>query len=365
MSEKPALQLLSLGAGVQSTTLVLMSASGELPKLDGAIFADTGWEPQAVYTHLDKLEREVLEPAGIPLYRVSEGNIREDALDPTHRFASMPLFVIGPCSMCLGSGEVARLRATEALRAKAPEWVRRLAAWLETTPEGLADVEPYAGRCPTCSGTGRQRGMARRQCTSEYKLKPIKRKVRELLGYPHPHPVPRGLFVEQWVGISKDEVHRAKDSGIKYARNIHPLLDLGMSRRDCLRVLHQQGWTSVAKSACIGCPFHGNSTWRQMRDSSPEEFKDAVEFDAAIRGRHARANAQQEPLRGQMYLHSSGKPLDEAPIDRRGRKELEAAQTDMLALLADIEVGVDVDAFDAEVGFEQGCGPWSCRSDGA
>lgn len=326
---KPALQLLSLGAGVQSTTLVLMSVSGELPKLDGAIFADTGWEPQAVYAHLDKLEREVLEPAGIPLYRVSEGNIREDALNPGHRFALMPLFVIGPCSMCKGSGEV------------------------------------NSGRCPTCSGTGRQRGMARRQCTSEYKLKPIKRKVRELLGYPHPHPVPRGLFVDQWVGISKDEVHRAKDSGIKYARNIHPLLDLGMSRRDCLRVLHQHGWTSVAKSACIGCPFHGNSTWRQLRDSSPEEFKDAVEFDAAIRNGHARANAQQEPLRGQMYLHASGKPLDEAPIDKRGRKELAAAQTDMLALLADIDAGVDVDAFDAEVGFEQGCGPWSCRSDGA
>ena len=36
------LRLLSLGAGVQSTTLLLLAAEGRLPKLDGAIFSDTG-----------------------------------------------------------------------------------------------------------------------------------------------------------------------------------------------------------------------------------------------------------------------------------------------------------------------------------
>jgi len=47
------LRVLSLGAGVQSTTLALMAAHGEVgPMPDCAIFADTGWEPQAVYDHL-------------------------------------------------------------------------------------------------------------------------------------------------------------------------------------------------------------------------------------------------------------------------------------------------------------------------
>jgi 3'-phosphoadenosine 5'-phosphosulfate sulfotransferase (PAPS reductase)/FAD synthetase len=94
--DKPTLRVLSLGAGVQSTTVALLSASGVLPRLDAAIFADTGWEPAAVYAHLDRLEREALIPAGIPLYRVSVGNIRNDALNPEHRFASMPLFVKNP-----------------------------------------------------------------------------------------------------------------------------------------------------------------------------------------------------------------------------------------------------------------------------
>jgi hypothetical protein len=35
------LRVLSLGAGVQSTTLALMAAEGKLPGLDAAIFADT------------------------------------------------------------------------------------------------------------------------------------------------------------------------------------------------------------------------------------------------------------------------------------------------------------------------------------
>ena len=47
------LRVLSLGAGVQSTTLALLAVRGEIgPMPDCAIFADTGWEPRAVYEHL-------------------------------------------------------------------------------------------------------------------------------------------------------------------------------------------------------------------------------------------------------------------------------------------------------------------------
>lgn len=296
------LRLQSCGAGVQSTAVALLIQQGKLPPIDGAIFADTGWEPKAVYEHLDRMEQEIFKPMGVPLYRVSAGNIRSDVLDPEKRFASMPLFV--------------------------------------RNPDG-------------------SRGMARRQCTSEYKLKPIKRKTRELLGYPHPKPVPKGVYVDQLIGISTDEVHRAKDSGLRYSINSFPLLDLGLSRRDCLRILHAAGWETTPKSACIGCPFHGNAQWRRMRDESPEEWADAVDFDAAIRNGSARANAQGQGLRGHMFMHSSLLPLDEAPVDRITKAERDASQLDLVDLAEDIEAGVDIDAE-----FEQGCGPWSCRSDG-
>ncbi|MET8981703.1 hypothetical protein ABZX85_39530 [Streptomyces sp. NPDC004539] len=286
--------MLSLGAGVQSTTLLLLSAIGELPKLDYAIFADTGWEPEAVYRHLDEVERRVARPANIPILRVPSGNIRSDALDPGHRFASMPLYILN------------------------------------------RDGSP---------------GMTRRQCTGEYKIKPIKREVRRILGYSYPARVPRGVYVEQWIGISTDEFHRAKDSDVKYTRHSFPLIDLGLSRQDCIKLLADHGWESTPKSACLGCPFHGNAQWRQIRDESPEEWADVVEFDAAIRAGNARANSEGRPLLGQAYLHRSRRPLAEAPIDRLSRAELAALQQ-QLPLVED----------ELENGPEDGCSPFSCRS---
>lgn len=54
--DEPTIRVLSLGAGVQSTTLALLAVEGVLPKPDAAVFADTGWEPRRVYDHLDRLE---------------------------------------------------------------------------------------------------------------------------------------------------------------------------------------------------------------------------------------------------------------------------------------------------------------------
>ncbi|MFD7013893.1 hypothetical protein [Streptomyces sp. NPDC059928] len=278
--------------------MLTLSAEGILPRVDYAIFADTGWEPQAVYDHLDRLEKEIAEPAGIPIFRVASGNIRKDALDPDHRFASMPLHILN------------------------------------------SDGRP---------------GMTRRQCTGEYKVKPIKKKVRELLGYPYPTRIPKGVFVEQWVGISTDEFHRAKDSDVKYMRNRHPLIDITWSRRDCIEYLTSIGLADTPKSSCLGCPFHGNAQWRSIRDSSPEEWADVVAFDAAIRKGNARANATGNRLLGQAFLHRSRVPLGEAPIDHVTAAEWAAMQQEF----SDDESGMAV----LEEGVADGCSPWACRGE--
>jgi hypothetical protein len=295
-------RIISLGAGVQSTALLMLAAEGVIPPVDAAIFADTGWEPRAVYEHLDRLEREIAQPAGIPIHRVSSGNIRDDALDPERRFATMPLYV------------------------------RNL--------DG-------------------SRGMARRQCTDAYKLRPIKAKVRELLGYTHPTPVPRGLRAEQLIGISVDEAHRAHPSDVRYAENVWPLLGLKWTRERCAAYLRARGWGDTPKSACVGCPFHGNRAWRDMRDRRPAEWADAVAFDAAIRHGSARAIAQGQDLRGQAYLHRSRVPLDQAPIDHVTRGEWDERQGDILDLL-------DEAAFEAAYAEDDipGCSPYACRADG-
>ena len=61
LRNRKAVKVLSLGAGVQSSCLALMAERGEygLSKPDFAIFADTGWEPPAVYEHLEWLKEEL------------------------------------------------------------------------------------------------------------------------------------------------------------------------------------------------------------------------------------------------------------------------------------------------------------------
>jgi hypothetical protein len=86
------LRILSLGAGVQSTTLALMVARGEIePMLDCAIFADTQSEPASVYKHLDWLETQL----PFPVYRVTAGSLRAEifgAMRGENRMDARPPF---------------------------------------------------------------------------------------------------------------------------------------------------------------------------------------------------------------------------------------------------------------------------------
>lgn len=289
----PDLVIQSCGAGVQSTALAHLVVDGVLPRPDAAIFADTGWEPRAVYQQVDRLEA-LYASVDVPFYRVAKGNLRHDAIDPEHRYASIPYFV--------------------------------------RNPDG-------------------SEGMGRRQCTSEYKLAPITRKIRELLGAKAPdfRRVPKGRVAEQWVGFSTDELLRAnrrKDSqGVQYLTTRYPLIDLGWSRRDCEKYLAEKGWGDTVKSACIGCPYHGNAQWRDLRDNHPDEWADAVAFDESIR----RGGARGLPLDGQAYLHRSRVPLSIAPIEHVTSAEHAAAQTEIFDFL--------------EIGAAHACSPYGCRTE--
>lgn len=244
-------RFLSLGAGVQSSTLYLMACRGEFAEVpEAAIFADTQWEPAEVYTWLDELER--IGGGVIPIHRVSAGNIRKMALTKMeggkgYRRVSLPVF--------LGSQQGAE-------------------------------------------------GMLFRQCTSEFKLRPIRKEVRRLLGVKVGRRVPAAVLAEQWIGISLDEALRMKDSGEKWLTNRYPLIERQMSRTDCLKWLAAAGFAQPAKSACLGCPYTNDARWRSMKADRPTEFADAVDFDRTIR--HGLTGVTHPA-----YLHRSLTPLDE------------------------------------------------------
>jgi len=147
--------------------------------------------------------------------------------------------------------------------------------------------------------------MGRRQCTSHYKVEPIRKKVRALLGRPV-GPVPAGS-VEKWIGISVDEVIRATLATVKFEINRFPLLEARMSRGDCIAWLKRHDYPIPPKSACIGCPLHDNAGWRAIR-AQPDEWAEAVAVDATIR------RPVNGPLRGEQYLHAQRVPLDQVDL---------------------------------------------------
>lgn len=253
---KMPLRILSLGAGIQSTTLALMASHGELDPVDCAIFADTQSEPKAVYDHLAKLMAPGVLP--FPVYIVSKGSLRQELID--------------------------------ASEGKRGAWGR----------------PPLFLRNPDGSG-----GMTRRQCTQDYKLDVITRKVRELAGIKRGSRGPKEVVVEQLIGISIDEAHRQKDARFRWIENIYPLVRHMITRTECIEKLTAWGWPSVPKSACTFCPYHNDAMWQEMKTSDPVSFADAVNVDRLLRepGLHFH-------LRGEAYLHASRQPLEFVEFDK-------------------------------------------------
>jgi hypothetical protein len=253
------LNVLNLGAGVQSSVVLLMSLEGELPPIDHAIFANTGWEPAAVYRQLDWLQGKA-EAAGVKVWRVATANLRDDAMVSQVRgkaadgvrWASLPYFVLGP------DGE---------------------------------------------------RGQIRRQCTYEYKIRPIAKCIRhDVLGLKPRQRAPKEPVINQWFGISFDEMQRMRSAEDRFVLNWYPLVSRKMTRQSCREWLRTRGYPEAPRSACIGCPYRHNSEWRALKEN-PEEWQDAVEFDAAIRNCGG--------MRGEVFLHADRIPLPLVNLEKK------------------------------------------------
>jgi hypothetical protein len=244
---------ISLGAGVQSSAMALMAAKGEItPMPEVAVFADTQAEPAEVYRWLDWLEKQL----PFPVQRVTKGNLTEDAV---------------------------RLRTSK----KGNFYTKH------AVPAFIKDLD---GRV----------GLAMRQCTTDHKIEVIYREFNRLR---------KKEIVEQWIGISYDEVSRMKPARKKWVNNRWPLVESRMTRNACLEWMQRNGYPKPPRSACVFCPYHNDAEWRRLKTEDAGSFVAAVKFEKD----YQKALSQVSGFRGTPYLHRSCVPLSE--VDFRPKDE--------------------------------------------
>src|SRR3990172_3895214 len=210
---------LSWGLGLQSTALLEMSLSGDLPKLDVAIFADTGFEHQYSYEIFDFYAPRAIK-AGINVIKIGGQDIFGDNM----RHVTLPLFV---------------------------------------------------------TGNGQRGRQIKRKCTRDYKMRPIHRYLRDLLGVSRRGRLAADL-VTLWLGITIDEIERAKPSRVAYITHQFPLLNMDYWRGDCAEYLQNKGLPVPSKSSCVFCPYKGLAEWANLRLQQPQTFNLIADLEQHI-----------------------------------------------------------------------------------
>lgn len=216
---------------------------GTLPDL--VIFADTGAEPADVYAAVEQA-RQLCEETNVPFQVVKHGDL---ARPPQTRRGKQKIFV--------------------------PVYTIAL--------EGNAKGDP-AGKL----------GQLKRQCTQEYKIRPMSRAAKKLAG---------DRPIEMTLGISLDEWHRMHindpEDRIQLA---YPLINdpiTPMTRSDCVNHLRDIG-VPAAKSACVFCPYRRDPWWGYLYRHDPKAFAAAVDYDEWVRDKRP----------GYLcFVHDSRRPL--------------------------------------------------------
>lgn len=266
---KTNLRILSLGAGVQSSTLALMIEKGKVPMVDCAIFADTQAEPKEVYSWLEYLKTQI---KSYPIHIVTWRNLKQDILDAS-----------------------------------------------------LGNYKGFAAPFFTKNIETNKKGLLMRQCTSDYKIKPVVKKIRNLLNVAYKKRVPKSTKVELLMGISNDEIYRVKLNRLPYIENQYPLIDLKFTRQTCLNWLKQNNYPLAPRSACTFCPYHSNEEWLRIKNGNKEEWEEIVKIDTAIRNqyRFKKNNAGSGKLKDELYLHRDCKPINEIDFTAKKNNQMD------------------------------------------
>jgi hypothetical protein len=171
---------------------------------------------------------------------------------------------------------------------------------VEVAPRSLSKVDLYAHNgdllLPAYTATGKLTAF----CSNEWKARVVTRYLR-------------AQGVEEHIsliGFALDEKKRIKSTeGREF-----PLVDLMLTKADCIRIILDAGLPLPPPSSCWMCPNKANEEWRYERDNYPADFERACVLDEEIRAEDIEAGGSG------VWLHHSRAPLREADLDAEDRR---------------------------------------------
>lgn len=149
------------------------------------------------------------------------------------------------------------------------------------------------GYFTTYSGSA-ERGKQPGRCSNYWKRRVFERHVNKC--FP-------GSRFNVWMGMSTDELRRVKVVEGKWQKK-YPLIDLRLSRDDCISIVEKAGLPTPPRSACWMCPNRHDSEWAHLKENSPNDFNEAVKHERELRKTHP-----------WLWLHTSCQPLDQVQFD--------------------------------------------------
>ena len=242
--------IISLGAGTQSTAMVVLAAQGRLGiDIDAAVFAKVGDDSERPHTM--HYLREVLTPwaaeRGLPVHEVyrtdQHGKRWTSLLD--HSTSDDNKSISIPARM----------------------------------PEGMP---------------------GKRSCTADWKIGVVSKWLKQ-------HGATKANPATVCIGISTDEAERAGPRH-KIPTEVveYPLIDLRLNRNDCTRIIREAGLPDPGKSACFYCPFQSPRSWAEMRRDDPAMFDAGQDIEDALNRKRQRLG------HNPVYLTRYGKRLSDA-----------------------------------------------------
>lgn len=116
-----------------------------------------------------------------------------------------------------------------------------------------------------------------RSCTIDFKIRVVNKWVRDQ-GYTHAI-MGLGLSIDEYQRVRDEKWH--EEDGIQKQRH-HPLIELGLSRTDCHKIIADMSLPQPPKSSCWFCPFTQRNEWIELKSKRPDLFEKAVALEKHI-----------------------------------------------------------------------------------